>query len=171
MKSHFLSLVAASLACLGLATPAHADTVNYTFTGFGTTATFSLPSNPSPSLVATNYFQINNVPITISGMGGITTNLDFFTTAGGGGLGSGTNILGGPQLFSGSLTSPTLLTGSFPLSGSVNPDGDGAVPVSGTLVANALGPVPEPSSFALLLTGAAGTLAAVRRRIRSARLA
>lgn len=172
MKSRYVPLLAALLLFLGLhASPAKADSITYSFSGFGTTATFTLQSNPTPSVVGSDYFQLNNVTISIAGIGDETANLDFFTSAAGGGIGSGGNRLGGAQLFSGTLASPTLLTGSFPLSGTVTPDANGAVPVSGSLIATALGPVPEPSSLLLLLTGAAGSALALRRRLRAANAA
>lgn len=159
----FIALAALVLAFC--AAPAKADQLTYSFSTFATTATFMLPSNPMPSLIASNYFQINDVTISIGGIGNETANLDFFTTAAGGGLGSGVNRLDGLQLFSGTLSNPTLLPGSFPLSGTVTPDGDGSVPITGTLLATVLGPVPEPSSIVLLLTGTAATALLVRKRL------
>lgn len=157
------------LILIGLgATPALAD-VDYSFSALGTTATFSLPNNPTPSLVGTDFFQFNNLSVNISGVGNFTGNVDFFDAAGGGGAGSGVNVLHGPVLFSGSLSDPTMLTGSFMLSGNVTPDSDGSIPVSGTLLATSstTPAVPEPSSGLLFFTGVgsiAGALA-IRRRL------
>jgi hypothetical protein len=147
------------------AAPARAD-VLYSFTAFGTTATFSLPDNPTPSSVGTNFFQYDNLVVTIPGQGTFTGDVDFFDASGGGGAGSGANVLHGPVLFSGSLSDPMMLTGTFVLSGTVTPDPDGPVPVSGTLVASSVPAVPEPSSGLLFFTGV-GTIAgalALRRR-------
>jgi hypothetical protein len=159
--------VASSLVWIGIgAMPAKAD-VLYTFTGLGTTATFSLPNNPTPSLVGSDFFQINNLVVTVAGLGTFTGNVDFFDTAAGGGAGSGVDVLHGPQLFSGTLTDPVMLTGMFPLSGTVTPDSDGDINVTGTLVATpAASAVPEPSSAFLFFTGI-GTVAGaleLRRR-------
>ena len=166
MRQLCRSLIAVAALVLAFgAAPAKADQLTYSFSTFGTTATFMLPSNPTPSLIGSNYFQINDVTISISGIGNETANLDFFTTAAGGGLGSGVNRLDGLQLFSGTLSNPTLLAGSFPLSGTVSPDGDGSVPVSGTLLASALGAVPEPSSIVLFLTATGAAALMFRKRL------
>jgi hypothetical protein len=156
------------LLLLGTSTaPARADVV-YTFTAVGTTATFSLPDNPTPSSVGADFFQVDNLVVTIPGEGIFTGDVDFFDATDSGGAGSGVNILHGPVLFSGSLSDPTMLTGMFPLSGTVTPDADGPVDISGTLVATntPLAPIPEPSSGLLFFTGI-GTVAgalALRRR-------
>ena len=168
MNLYRLLPLTSSLLLIGLgAAPARAD-VLYTFTGLGTTATFSLPDNPTPSSIGTDFFQFDNLVVTISGEGTFTGNVDFFDASGSGGAGSGVDVLHGPVLFSGSLSNPTMLTGSFPLSGSVTPDPDGPVPVSGTLVATeSVSPIPEPASGLLFFTGIgaiAGALA-LRRRI------
>lgn len=167
MNLRRLSTAAVLLTFASAAPAALADTVNYSFSGLGTTATFSLPSNPTPTVVGSNYFQINDVSVNISGIGTITTNIEFFDTAAGGGAGSGVNVLNGPQLFSNGLSNPTLSTGSFALSGSVTPDADGPIHVSGTLTAvSSVSAVPEPSSLALLLTGVAslGAASLLRKR-------
>lgn len=169
MNLRRLSTLTALIAFAGAAPSAFADTVNYSFSAFGSTATFSLPSNPTPSAIGSDYFQINNVSVAVTGYGTYTGNVDFFDTAGGGGAGSGSNILKGPQLFSGSLSDPTLLTGAFALSGTVTPDVDGPVSISGILNATAsttTPPVPEPSSIVLLLTGigSLGAAAVLRRK-------
>jgi hypothetical protein len=158
-----------TLLILGISVaPARAD-VFYSFTALGTTATFSLPNNPTPSSVGADFFQLDGITVVIPGEGTFTGDVDFFDTSGGGGAASGVNILQGPQLFSGTLSNPMMLTGMFPLSGTVTPDEDGPVDVTGTLIANptATPPVPEPSSALLFFTGIstiAGTLA-LRRRV------
>lgn len=168
MRTRYLSLATSALLLLGTHfKSALADTIHYSFSALGTSATFTLPSNPTPSLIGSNFFQINNVVISISGVGTETANIDFFNTAGGGGAGSGGDHLTGAQLFSGTLSSPTLLTGTFPLSGTIVVDSEPPVQVSGNLIATVLAAVPEPSSLVLLLTAMAGATAAARRRLHS----
>ena len=168
MNLYRLLSLTSPIILLGLgAAPANAD-VMYSFTAFGTTATFSLPNNPTPSSVGSDFFQLNNISVMVMGVGRFTGNIDFFDTSGGGGAGSGVDVLHGPQLFSGSLSDPMMLTGSFVLSGAVTPDADGPIPISGTLVATSTPPpaVPEPSSGLLFFTGV-GTIAGaleLRRR-------
>lgn len=169
MKVHRLLPLTSALVLLGLVVvPARAD-VMYSFGAFGSTATFSLPNNPTPSSPGSDYFQINNVLINISGIGTVVENIDFFDSAGMGGAGDTTgDALHGPVLFSGSLTDPTMLTGMFALSGSVTPDPDGPVQVSGTLDATAVTPpVPEPSSGLLFFTGIGAIAGALELRRRS----
>jgi hypothetical protein len=170
MKLYRLLPLTSSVLLIGLcAAPARADVI-YSFAGLGATATFSLPNNPTPSSVGADFFQIDNLVVTIQGLGTFTGNVDFFDAAAGGGAGSGVDVLHGPVLFSGSLSNPTMLTGMFPLSGTVTPDSDGPIAISGTLNATSsttgTPPVPEPSSGILFLTGI-GTIAgalALRRR-------
>jgi len=171
MRLHRLVPLASPLLLIGLGvTPACAD-VLYSFAGFGTTATFSLPNNPTPSSVGANFFQLDNISVMVSGVGTFTGNIDFFDTAGGGGAGSGVDVLHGPQLFSGSLSDPTMLTGSFMLSGTITPDPDGPVPVSGTLMASSAPTpvVPEPSSGLLFFTGVGTIAGALELRRRSSK--
>ena len=166
MNSSRLLLLTSPLLLLGIgAAPARAD-VFYSFTALGSTATFRLPNNPSPSSVGADFFQLDNLVVTIPGEGTFTGDVDFFDAAGGGGAGSGANVLHGPVLFSGSLSDPTMLTGTFPLSGSVTPDLDGPIDISGTLVATNT-PVPEPASGLLFFTGIATIAGAIALRRRS----
>jgi hypothetical protein len=171
MNSHRLLSLTGPLVLLGLvAVPARA-VIMYSFTAFGSTATFSLPNDPTPSFVGSNYFQVNDVSINVSGIGTVIENIDFFDSAGMGGAGDTTgDALHGPVLFSGSLTNPMMLTGMFALSGTVTPDPDGPVQVSGTLDATSTTtapPVPEPSSGLLFFTGIGAVAGALELRRRA----
>ena len=83
MRQLCRSLIAfAALVFAISATPAKADQLTYSFSALGTTATFALPSNPTPSVVGSEYLQINNITLSISGIGNETTNIDLFTCRG-----------------------------------------------------------------------------------------
>lgn len=173
MNLHRLLSLTSPLVLLILgAAPARAD-VFYSFTAFGATATFNLPDNPTPAIVGTDSFQLDNVSVTITGgdIGNevVTGDLIFYDASAGGGAGSGGNALHGPVLFGNTLSDPTMLTGRFPLNGSVTPDPDGPIDISGTLFASSAplaSPIPEPGSGLLFLTGigAISGALALRRR-------
>ena len=79
MNLYRLLPLTSPILLLGLAaTPARAD-VFYTFEAFGSTATFSLPDNPTPSAVGSDFFQFDNLLVTITGEGTFTGDVDFLT--------------------------------------------------------------------------------------------
>ena len=145
---------------------AKADTLDYTLT-IGThnaqTFTWSLPSDPTPFDPTIFGFGVPDVAVTHNGTP-TDTGLIFLTGSAHGGFAFSNDdisfiISNGPQLFSSTTGSPTLLTGQF----SLEELGPG---FSATLdVVDADTPaVPEPSSFALFGTGALMGLEALRRR-------
>jgi hypothetical protein len=146
LRSVILLLV---LSCIGGAA-AKADTLHYDLTGpYGFQLQFSLPQDPSYTSMSSGYV----VPVT-----GLTvystpvTNLDFFKSANGGGLGGDGYQLTGSQLYT--LTGSTLVLskGTFTLEGYGSPF---------TLTVTSS---PEPSTLLLLAMGIAALVLATSRK-------
>lgn len=146
---------------------------------------FSLPQNPTPDFFDTTAgdFAVFAVPISYSFLcnscttaatfGGLADNVDF-ASASLGGLFSVEFLTGGhdyffsfsgPQLFSGSVSEPTLLSinGDLTGSGVFGLDSNPFVDLGSTTVTVT---TPEPSTFALMLAALAslGLLACVKGR-------
>jgi hypothetical protein len=154
---------AALLGLIATAVPASAATLFYNFTP--TTAgaqsfTFNVDSNPA--LLSSTPFQftasVQNVTVSGVARSGITS-FDFYSAIGNGGLfSSSIGSYGGPQLFSGAVSAPTLLTGRFSLSG--GPSG-----ASGILnVTSVVTAVPESGTWAMMIVGLGLAGSSLRRR-------
>jgi hypothetical protein len=136
------------------ATQAQAATLVFTLTG-SYNATWQLDSSPViSSFVPGSSFNVNSVPGTYGGVAQTASVLQFYTPAGLGGfsigLSSGTAFVSsGPQLFSGTLSAPTFLTGTFALTQFTQ-----LLPGSGTLtIAPLATAVPEPATWAMMFAG------------------
>lgn len=128
-------------------------------TAFNNTFTWDLPTTPSPSSVSPgDHFELDGVSVTENGTP-LTGSFQFFL---GGPSGGGLQLTTtgviidalGPQLFGGTESSPSFLSGTFTLTDFLGGDPtDPSTPTfSGTLVMTSTS-VPEPSSLLLLLVG------------------
>lgn len=176
MKKVFLSLVALS-ATLFANSSAKANTIDTLFlTGGSNSYTFDLPETGTPSGIknacpekTSGDFCYNSVKIDDNGVKFFGT-IEFFTAAKGGGLeifdSSHHSLLDldGAQLFTGSLSSPTLVGGLYDLTLEGEDCDDRKVAYHLNL--DPPSPVPEPSSLALLSSGILGAAGVVRRRLK-----
>jgi len=145
----FLTVAALMLFSVATAKADSGQTVNYTLTG-ANTASFTVAMNPTPQFSENNYyFTANPINLIVDGTSESDT-LVFFSSSDLGGLNSVFSSLPdlvGFQLYSGSESGPTLLTGVFSL---WDLDGSGWY----TLTASAASvPAPEPSTVLMLVSG------------------
>jgi hypothetical protein len=156
-----------SLLLLGIAAskPAHADTIVDKFTvtdgATGDVFSFTLPASPTPTGTGSNEFWLTNVPVSINGATPINESV-FFLQLATGGLGiqtpGGFFFDEGPQLFTGSLSNPTFLPGTYTVFDDSAPQ---TAAHTGSVV---ITEVPEPSTLALIGTGVLGIAGTVRRK-------
>jgi hypothetical protein len=151
MFTRFLTLAALLLLSVATVKADSGQTVSYTLTG-ATDATFtvSVDTSPSPEASGQNYFfMVQPTDLTVDGVS-MTDTIVFFNSSDLGGLNSVFDALpdlGGPQLYSGNESDPSLLTGVFCLD-------DLETGASYTLTANAVTPsVPEPTTVLMLVAG------------------
>jgi hypothetical protein len=159
LKSIWTQVVACSALALA-ATAAQADTYTFTVTG-DYTATWQLESTVSPDVAFDgSYFTLWDVPGFSDAIWGVA-DLSFFHANNGGGLAIedfyGFAILlltDGPQLYSGSESSPTFLIGTYALT-EYQGSGNYTLTIAAT--------VPEPETYALML-GGLGVVGLIARR-------
>lgn len=172
-----LALVAA--LALGSAGVAKADGValdNFTYTVGGQTFQWQLPAAPTPTgdnvfppfgFILGNVSVTDNVGTTLTDIGFYANN-SFIDNGGGFDFQFGDLYMDafGPQLYSGFENSPTFIIGTYQMTevgsiaGSLESDNAG---VPAKLVISSA-PVPEPSTFILLIVGSLGVLLMARRR-------
>ena len=165
-KHAFTGTIAAS-ALLASAPVSAAELLFEYDSGDGAEITFVIDQEPTPFDFGVYSFDIQNVSI-IGDLAGDFT-IVFFTDFGLGGFSiPDVQEFVSDQLFSGSTSDPTFLTGTFCSSFSVDCNGP-SLTISEVSVNAA---VPEPATWAMLLLGMFGIAAAMRRRpaIRAAKL-
>jgi hypothetical protein len=161
LAAKFLTVAALMLFSVATVKADSGQTVNYTLTG-ANTASFTISMNSAPEFSQNNYFfTANPINLIVDGTSESDT-LVFFSSADLGGLNSVFSSLpdlAGFQLYSGSESDPTLLTGVFKL---WDLDGSGWY----TLTANAAGvPAPEPSTVLMLVSGLFAVGLGFKRRL------
>jgi|SRR5580700_10802818 hypothetical protein len=147
--TRFLMLAALLLLSVATVKADSGQTVSYTLTG-ATDATFTVTLGPAPQAASPSYYfmvQPSNLMVDGTSMSDL---LVFFNSSDLGGLNSVFDALpdlGGPQLYLGNESDPTLLTGVFCLY-------DLETGASYTLTANAVtSSVPEPTTTLMLVVG------------------
>lgn len=158
---HLTLLIFAGVATAG-AFPAQASQLVYQVTGVGTTIGFTIDEQPVLKSVEVDGFVIGSVLVQLNGISQ-TRDIGFVRELSEGGfIVLGTDInLAGPQLFTGTFATPTLMGGNFQLTGFNN-----RALLYSLQVRAATAAVPEPSTWLLLLAGSGLLGAALRGRPR-----
>ena len=167
MKS--IRVLSAVVIFLGLCSTARAIPIDlFVVSGPGTTVTFLLPASPTPTgtdlacpAALPPEFCISGVTTTVNGVTQTGDTLEFFDISQEGGLAllPGGNFpylvsLVGAQLYTGPVTAPTFLEGSFAQTNLID-NTDFTVTIT---------TIPEPGSLVLLASGGLG-IAVLRRRL------
>ncbi len=159
VATKFVTLLAALFLLSAASVKADSgQSVTYTLSG-PTTASFTLTMDGAPQFSGTDYYFTGSpVNLVVNGTS-VTDTIVFFNSSDLGGLNSVlSNLpdLTGAQLYSGSESDPTLLTGTFQL---WNLDGGGWYTLTAKSVA-----MPEPSILLMLVAGLLFVGVGVKRR-------
>jgi len=163
-----IALAAALFGSAVTAGSATAEPLLYNFTATAAeypSFSFNIDSNPSSFNMGAYSFMVNVQNYTVNGAPASSTpGFTFYTSVDGGGLNSPTTSYFGQQLFSGTLSTPTLSTGKFTLFSS-----NSLAIALGTL--NVTSAVPEPATWAMMLVGFGMIGATARYRRRATKIA
>jgi hypothetical protein len=162
LVTRFLTLAALLLLSVATVNADSGQTVSYRLSG-PTDATFTISmgtsTSPTPEDSGQNYFfMVQPTGLVVDGTS-MSDTIVFFNSSDFGGLNSVFDALpdlGGPQLYSGNESDPTLLTGVFSLY-------DLETGASYTLTANAVS-APEPATVLMLVAGLFLVVMGLKRR-------
>lgn len=166
MKYKIAYLLSAA-AFAASAMPVSAATLLFTLSG-SRNATFQLDSNPAPDFfntqfagtsLASSQIRFDNIAGTFNGAPGVASigfGTNLFAALNINGTPLGFTQFAGPALFTGTAASPVFSTGTYALTSIVS----GA----STLTISDVGAVPEPATWAMMITGFGLTGGAMRRR-------
>lgn len=157
MMRRLLTIAASGISFL-LASQANAAVFTYDLRG-SSTANFTIDTDVNKFAERVNAFEYYRVSGVFQGVTLAAATVVFPTANIGGAfyvnVGSGKEVsLWGTQLYTGSLASPTLSSGTFKLNG-------GAVTLT---VKSTAGAVPEPATWAMMILGMGAVGYAMRRR-------
>lgn len=131
------------------AIPAHSAQLVYEIVGAGTALRFAIEEQPVPKSVLVDGFIVGDVLVEFNGVSQVRDIGFVRELSSGGFVVLLTDInLAGPQLFTGTFAAPTLLAGTFSLTGFVNRSLQYSLQVRPADTV-----VPEPSTWLLLIAG------------------
>jgi hypothetical protein len=161
------ALLTAAAAALVIAAPASAELLKFTLNG-DAVAVWFIDSNPTPSAVGPASFVLQDVPGNYSGFpnNGPTNyvaDIEFYDSSYDGGFYiknfyDNIDLLttSGPQLFGGTLATPTFSRGTYALTDFDDPSKSYSLTISSG--------VPEPATWGLMILGFGAVGGAMRRR-------
>jgi len=170
-----LALTCVSLAALTVSTSASAAKVLFEITG-DDVISFTVDKSPTPDFFTTNFFRLEQVPITVNGLDGSNQSnfsaerFEFFFSSSLYEFGSFANF------WTGTYESPTFITGNYMLYGEnyTNP-GDSEIPfgdprsgIYSLSISDVSGAIPEPATWAMLIAGFGMVGVAARRKRQTA---
>ena len=159
-------LLGGLFAALLLASPAAAADYLFEITGYHE-ASFVLPASPTPAFAGDSNFGVLDVPLEMGGAT-IVVRMNFFAVGAGGGFdvngpnGPSWALFGPEQVFAGPTATPTFVPGSYVFF-EFNSDFRQVY----VAISEAPAGVPEPATWAAMITGFGLAGGALRRRRRT----